>query len=149
MGLLFLMHQIEFVWLVPNDDNRIVDGTDLRWEFLQENTNHEMKKEDFGPCSVLEVMIGISRRIAFSAGGEAEGWAWQLLDNLKLLSMSDPLSKRKAKIATAKIEALIWRTYQYDGTGGFFPLNFPEEDQTKVEIWYQMAAYINEIHPDY
>jgi hypothetical protein len=149
MGLLFLMHQIEFVWLVPNDDNRIVDGTDLRWEFLQENTNQEMGKDDFGPCSVLEVMIGISRRLAFAAGGEAEGWAWQLLDNLKLLHTSDPLSKRKAKIATTKIEALVWRTYQYDGTGGFFPLNYPGEDQTKVEIWYQMAAYINEIHPEY
>jgi hypothetical protein len=147
--LLYLMHQKEFVWLVPNDDNRIDDGTELRREFLLENNVTEMTKEDFGPCSILEVMIGLSRRLAFAAGGEAEGWAWQLLDNLKLSKMSDPLSDRRTNLANTKLEALIWRTYQPDGTGGFFPLNYPDEDQTKVELWYQMASYINEIHPEY
>jgi hypothetical protein len=147
--VLRLMHEKEFVWLVPNDDNRIIDGTDLRLEFLEEVGNYDRyTRDDFGPCSILEVMIAISRRLAFSAGGEPEGWAWQLLDNLKLRNASDPLSSRKAKTANNKLEALIWRTYQEDGTGGFFPLNWPPEDQTKVEIWYQMAAYINEIHPE-
>ena len=29
--------------------------------------------------------------------------------------------------------------------GGFFPLAFPKEDQTKVEIWYQMSGYLEEL----
>jgi hypothetical protein len=45
--------------------------------------------------------------------------------------------------------ALIWRTYDPDGVGGFFPLAWPKEDQTKIEIWYQMNAYAKEIHPEY
>lgn len=149
-GVLQLMHQKEFVWLVPNDDNRLVDGTDLRMEFLHERRPRmDVTRDAFGPCSVLEVMIGISRRLEFAASGEAEGWAWQLLDNLRLRNASDTLTPRQVRSINNKLERLIWRTYDEDGTGGFFPLQRPPEDQTKAEIWYQMAAYINEIHPDY
>lgn len=148
--LLSLMHSKEFVWLVPNDDNRIADGVYLRYEFLDgRNLSGEIAKEDFGPCSTLEVLIALSRRVEFQAGGSAEGWAWQLLDNLGLLRMSDPLSKRKVNLANQILEDLIWRQYQSDGEGGFFPLNHPPEDQTKVEIWAQMCCYVIEIRPDY
>jgi hypothetical protein len=47
------------------------------------------------------------------------------------------------------LDTCIWRTYQPDGQGGFFPLAWPEEDQTKVELWYQIAAYIDELHPEH
>ena len=57
--------------------------------------------------------------------------------------MYDPVSKRKAMKIDDILENWLWRTYEYDGSG-FFPLTTTEEDQTKVEIWYQMAAYINE-----
>jgi len=40
---------------------------------------------------------------------------------------------------------LIWRDYHADGRGGFFPLTNPDTDQTKVEIWYQMNAYVTEM----
>jgi hypothetical protein len=29
--------------------------------------------------------------------------------------------------------------------GGFFPLTHPNDDQRKVEIWYQMNAYLDEL----
>jgi hypothetical protein len=146
--LLMLMHSKEFVWLIPNDDNRIHDGMDLRREFIHETEAPNWVKFE-EPCSVLEVLVGLSRRVAFAAGGNAEGWAWQLLINLDLERMSDPLSQRKAAKVDQILEALIWRTYNPDGSGGFFPLSWPEEDQTKIELWYQMSAYVNEIHPDY
>jgi hypothetical protein len=104
---------------------------------------------DSVPGSVLEVMIGLSRRLAFYAGGEPEGWAWQLLCNLDLRTFRDPLSRRKASVVAELLHSLIWRTYAPDGTGGFFPLAWPKEDQTKVELWYQMSAYVEEIHPEY
>lgn len=153
--LLRLMHEKEFVWLIPNDDNRIIDGTDLRLEFLdgtrtrRDDLTRQLTREDFGFCSVLEVMIGISRRLEFAAGGEAEGWAWQLLYNLRLRNSSDPLSHRQVKAVNRRLDRLVWRNYNPDGSGGFFPLNSPPEDQTKTEIWYQMAAYVNEIRPDF
>jgi hypothetical protein len=135
------LHSIEFVWTVPNDDNRIADGMDLRREFSE--------RTEFSPSveavSILEVIVGLSRRLAFMTDWAAEIWAWKLIKNLKLHNMYDPLTSRKVDIIDEKIEALIWRTYEPDGSGGFFPLKNAKEDQTKVEIWYQMNAYVIEI----
>lgn len=134
------MHNLEFVWTVPNDDNRIEDGLDLRSEFF--SGSH-------GPFShtatLLEVLVALSRRVAFTAGGDAAPWAWQLIKNLRLVKMFDPLTVRNANSIDEIFEALIWRTYSFDGHGGFFPLKQPKEDQTKVEIWYQMNAYVMEM----
>lgn len=147
--VLAMMYVKDFLWLVPNDDNRMVDGLDLRVEFIHESeAPRYVKPEVFGTCSVLEVLIGLSRRLAFTAGGEAEGWAWQLLVNLEFDKMSDPLTRRKVDKVSETLEALIWRRYNTDGSGGFFPLSWPEEDQTKIELWYQMSAYVDEIHSE-
>lgn len=147
--LLNIMFETEFVWQVPNDDNRLVDGMDLRAEFSHEFRVSRSKMLALGPCSFLEVLIGLSRRLAFAAGGSAPGWAWQLLNNLELHRMADPLSPAKQNKVRDILETVIWRNYSPDGTGGFFPLAWPDEDQTKVEIWYQMSAYTDELHPEH
>lgn len=144
-GLLRLMHQKEFVWLIPNDDNRVADGLDLRREFFRE-TNLQA---DLGPCSVLEVLVALSRRLSFAAGGKPEGWAWQMIRNLELHKMWDPVTRRKAIVIEEILETLIWRNYEPDGQGGFFPLAWPPADQRKIEIWYQMQSYVMEIHTEY
>lgn len=148
--VLRLMFEKEFIWITNagNDDNRIEDGLDLRIEFFHENGVNGSKKT-FGPCSVLEVMIGISRRLAWAAGDGPEGWAWQLLRNLELHKMYDPMTYHKRRKSDEILERLIWRNYSPDGAGGFFPLAWPSGDQTKIEIWYQMNEYIGEIHPEY
>src|SRR4051812_34042095 len=107
--VLRLMHVTEFIWIVPNDDNRIQDGLDLRDDFFHDR-GEPLDGGRFGPCSVLEVMIGLSRRLAFYAGGEPEGWAWQLLCNLDLRTFRDPLSRRKASVVAELLHSLIWRT---------------------------------------
>lgn len=144
--LLHLMMWKEFVWLVPNDDNRIADGLDIRREFFQKTG---LKGDLDMPCSVLEVLVGLSRRLSFAAGGEAPGWTWQLICNLELHKMPDPIRRRKSILVNEILETLIWRNYAPDGQGGFFPLIDTDVDQTKIEIWYQMAAYVEEIHPEY
>jgi len=149
------LYETEFVWFIPNDDNRVGDGLDIRVEYFREigNTeNAQALKEEWRlawPCSVLEILVGLSRRLAWLASGSAEGWAWQLLCNLDLHHYKDPLSRRKERAVHDILYALIWRTYHPDGTGGFFPLTWPRGDQTKIEIWYQMHAYVKEIHPEY
>lgn len=154
--LLNLMFEKEFVWVVPMDENRIVDGKDLRMEFSHVNggsNRRQLETADFllnvAPISFLEVLIGLSRRMAFVAGGQAPGWAWQLLSNVELHRMTDPLSQPKRNKAQEIMDAVIWRTYEPDGTGGFFPLAWPDEDMTTVELWYQMNAYIEEFHPEH
>ena len=141
-GVFKRLYRKEFVWLVPNDDNRIGDALDLRSEFLGESN----PPFQFG-VSVLEVVVALSRRLEFNAGGNASVWAWQLLRNLRLHKLYDPLSYRKDAQIDQILDALIFRTYKPNGMGGFFPLTDPPSDQTKVEIWYQMSSYIQE-HSD-
>lgn len=129
----------EFVWLVANDDNRIQDAMDLRQEALPYVGTIDR------PCSVLEIIIGLSRRLAFEAEGSERRWAWQLIENLKLHKMCDPVPVYKYDEIDDILESLVYRTYKRDGEGGFFPLAFPKRDQRKVEIWYQLAAYLEEI----
>lgn len=145
------MHNTEFVWFVPNDDNRVQDGLDLRIEFVNDVPMTRKEHEAFNMwlrnkgSTVLEVLIGLSRRVAFTAGGVANWWAWKLIENVHLQRMSDPLTREKTKRIDEVLDALIWRTYNYDGKGGFFPLTEALEDQTKIEIWYQMNKYVMEI----
>jgi hypothetical protein len=139
--LLAIMFHTEFVWIIPNDDNRIVDALDLR---IQQMGTHA--KEVLNGATVLEVLIAVSRRLEFNAGRNAPYWAWHLIKNLGLGKMSDPLSNRNCERVESILSGFIWRTYSQDGRGGLFPLKDAKEDQTKVEIWYQMNAYIIENH---
>jgi hypothetical protein len=138
LGLFNEMHHKEFVWLVPHDDNRIADGFELRYEFL--NGRHHTFP--FG-VSFLEVLVALSRRVAFNAGGEPEWWAWKLIENIGLDKVEgielSPVDRIKINDA---LDRVIERRYKENGEGGFFPLPSTDEDQRKVEIWYQMSAYI-------
>lgn len=143
--LFFRLHETEFIWIVDGDDNRVQDAKDLRLEFANKSADyfHELEFKPY--ISILEVMIALSRKLEFIAGGQAPGWVWRLIDNLELDHFSDPLTRNKISRLDDILERLIWRTYKRDGYGGFFPLISPKEDQTKVELWYQMNAYVNEI----
>ena len=141
-GLFERMHNTEFPWTVPNDDNRVHDGLDLRYEFAEDNRKDLVLEG----VTFLEVLVGLSRRVAFTAGGTAPKWAWMLIKNLKLHKCSDPLTRDKLDKVSDILDAVIWRTYDPSGRGGFFPLNQPSEDQTKIEIWAQMNAYVIEMN---
>lgn len=135
------MHNFEFIWIVPNDDNRIQDGFDLRSEFFNGSRQRLINKK----ASFLEVLIGLSRHVAFTGGGNSGVWAWKLIKNLRLNRMSDPLIGEQIAKVDDILDTVIWRTYSKSGQGGFFPLKQNPSDQTKIEIWYQMNAYINEM----
>src|ERR1044071_3349972 len=64
-GLVNLMFDKEFTWSVPHDDNRIADALQLRNEYSDEKHVRRPQMRRLGPCSFLEVLIGLSRRLAF------------------------------------------------------------------------------------
>lgn len=139
------MFEKEYIWFIPNDDNRLGDGLDLRIDFCRQRNLPLKLRGEMGYCSFLEVLIALSRRLAWNAGGTAPNWAWHLVRNLQLDIMYDPIGPKKARRIDEILDMCIWRTYAEDGSGGFFPLAWPERDQTKLEVWYQMHAYIDEI----
>ena len=136
----------EFVWLIPNDDNRAEDGKELRYEFINEQGIDEVDQAwlDLG-CSVLEMMIALARRAAFESDDEVVEWFWRFIFNLGLNNHTDIAYKSATEREVDNVlDTVIFRTYDADGLGGLFPLTHPRQDQRKVELWYQLAAYLSE-----
>lgn len=140
--LLHAMNTYDFVMIVPNDDNRCKDGKEIRNEFIVETRARPTAFWRNSDCSVLEMLIGVSRHLAFEMDGEVGGWFWHLVDNLGLSLYKD--ERFNARAVDQLLERLVWRQYNYDGSGGIFPLKNPHEDQREVEVWFQMEAYILE-----
>lgn len=133
--------QTEFVWFVPNDDNRASDGRELRYEWAA-RTGTEVTSEwlEVG-CSFLEMLIGVARRLSFEGGNDSASWFWQLIDNLGLTEYKDGTNFEPEEVEDIT-SAVIWRTYDRDGNGGLFPLRRASKDQRRVEIWYQLSEYL-------
>lgn len=143
-SLLKQLYTTEFVWLVPNDDNRVEDGRDLRVEFLEQTDFPQVSDEWLGMgCSMLEMLIALSRRLSFESEGEPRAWFWHMLRNIGLDTLTDD-SPDFHETVDDVLMTVIWRTYQKDGRGGLFPLGNATEDQTKIELWYQISAYLTQ-----
>lgn len=139
--LLTQLYSKQFVWLVPNDDNRVQDGLDLRYEWsLETGITPDSKWLDEG-CSFLEMLIALSRRLAFEGQGHPPVWFWHLIGNLGLQDCTDR-SKYNQGWVDAVVNNVILRTYEPNGRGGLFPMRYPKHDQREVEIWYQMNEYL-------
>lgn len=135
----------EFVWFVPNDDARIEDARELRFEFLADAEIPEVDPDwiDQG-ISYLELIIALSRRCAFETDEPASDWFWKLIRNVGLHGCNDSYTNDLEGLVEEVTDEITFRNYNMNGQGGFFPLKRPQEDQTKVELWYQMSAYIME-----
>lgn len=142
------LYSTEFIWFVPNDDNRVEDGKELRLEFL-DSTRHPLDDprglwREIG-CSVFEMLIALSRRAAFESEGTDLEWFWRFMHNLELDEYSDAVYEISIdEEVTEVLDRLINRTYRRNGEGGLFPLRHSRRDQRKVELWYQMSSYLLE-----
>lgn len=139
----------EFVWIVPNDDNRVADGKDLREEFLDDFDVEDVGIDWLGlGCSYLEMLVALSRRLAFFLSRDPQDCFWMLVENWGSLDVSDRqygLNPDLYLIIDEMMDQVIWRTYTYAGHGGLFPLRDPPRDQRKTELWYQMSFWIMEL----
>lgn len=135
----------QFVHLVGNDIDRKLDGIDLRYEFLDDEGIEDVDTRWMEMnCSMLEMMIALSRRLAFDGGGEPRDWFWLLIRNLRLEKYNDTVDIPHDRIDDI-LDRVIWRTFQPSGRGGLFPLKRASQDQRYVEIWYQANAYLLEM----
>lgn len=151
-NLLRQLFSIEFYAIVPNDDNRIADGLNLREIFFDEEGLKQPPESFLDlPCSMLEMMIGVSFRLEYDSVDSywerpMEEWFWVLIDNLELGDYSDYGPYDEEAVANI-CDIFLRRGYRRNGKGGLFPLKYAKKDQRLVEIWYQMSAYILEQFP--
>lgn len=148
MGTLF---NREFIWSIANDDNRASDGIGLREEFKEESGPDAYNWELNGPCSVLEMMVALACRMDTDImwdpdlGDRSALWFSTMLCNLRLDEYADDhLDENSQEEIDQILSVLLNREYAMNGEGGLFPLRKPEHNQRRVEIWYQMHAYIQE-----
>ena len=145
MSLCGQLYNIKFDWFVPNDDNRITDGLQLRQEYLEDFEDGIVTDMLYSDCSVLEVIIGICYRFSYDSMLDIDDCFWDIVNNLQLEKYRGiSYTRSSEKQVATRIDRFINRTYKSNGQGGLFPLSKPHEDQTKVEIWYQMSAYLME-----
>jgi hypothetical protein len=152
LRLLGQLHSMEFWSVTPNDDNRGMDGLELRDEFLNEGGGQLVLP--FSQCTMLEMLIGLSHRLEFETiqskwEKSYVEWFWILIDNLGLdYRSNEDLSRAEYHHKIEKtVVKLLERRYGADGEGGLFPLKHPKHDQRGIEIWYQMSEYILENYP--
>ena len=146
------MFHTEFYGIVGNDCNRLEDGFELRSIFANEIGEHLYYVMDELPdfCSVLEMMIGLAKRweddVTYIPGeyGHEAMWFWQMMDNLGLSKITDD------EFDDGVVEDILFRflerKYERNGKGGLFYIPNCHEDMRKIEIWYQMNRYFDELY---
>jgi hypothetical protein len=144
--LLKQLYEKQFVWFVSRDDNRTEEGKELRIAFLRQEglTKNDVDRNwvDIG-CSFLELTIAMSRRLQFEIDPDSSlaYWFWEvLMENIGLRHYNDAAEYQHCDVDEI-LNRVIFRQYEPDGTGGFFPLQHPSQDQRGVELWYQLSAY--------
>lgn len=142
----------EFYWSNPMDSNRETDGLNLRDLFLYEHPeflDDAIYFETMGACTVLEMMVALAVRVEETImsddirGDRTGKWFWSMIESMQLDQMTDyNFDKEYIK---AVLYRCLDRTYDYDGSGGFFTIPDSYQDMRDVEIWYQMLWYLDYI----
>ena len=148
--LLTHLHNTEFIYSIPRDENRAVQGEGLRYRFAYEYVGiKDAESYISGPCSVLEMMIALAiyceENIMDNTkyGNRTGQWFWGMITNLGLGSMSDDRYDRK--YVDEVLNRFLYREYDPDGKGGLFRIRNCDRDLREVEIWYQLCWYLDSI----
>ena len=149
-SLLRHLHRIKFTYSIDRDENRAVDGCHLRYRFAR-YFNYEDCIDDhlYGPCSVLEMLIALAIRCEEDImdnpdyGDRTSRWFWDMVTNLGLGDMYD--ERYDDIYVDDVIERFLNREYEPNGKGGLFTIHNCDYDLTKIEIWYQLCWYLDNI----
>ena len=148
--LFAMLHDTEFIFSIPNDVNRAIDGEDLRYRFSLEFEEREGVPIPYkidGPCSVLEMMIALAIRCEETImddpryGDRTAQWFWMMMSNLGLGLMTDDIYDRD--LVKRKLDIFLNREYEPDGKGGLFYIRDCTDDLREVEIWAQLCWYLD------
>lgn len=145
--LLKCLHDKEFTWTMVMDENRALDGIELRDRFVDLYPYAEI---DFDkPCSMLEMMVALAERCEDHImsndryGNRTGEWFWNMILSLGLTKMFDENFDR------GYVDEVLFifdtRQYAKDGKGSLFAIDSDDVDMRNIEIWYQMNRYLEEV----
>lgn len=146
------LNDIDFVVLLPMDDNRSSDGINLRYRFGDDvgcDSRLVASLLDDHPCTVLEMMIALSFRcedeIMYNPdiGYQIGKWFWEMIINLGLMKMDD--DHFDLDYIHDAIYRMMYREYEPNGKGGLFIIRNATQDLRNIELWYQACWYLDEV----
>lgn len=156
-----ILHDTEFYSIVKNDENREEDGKMFREMFAEYYPDFGNYDDIQGPCTALEMMIGVAYRMSFVTDKRLDYCFMILMNNLFFLKKGSPIELKLDKYNNFQImfseksmdfeadireivRKMVARQYDKHGNGGLFPVRKSKKDQRNVEIWYQMMTFLNE-----
>ena len=139
--LVDILARIEFYWIHPMDENRAIDGLELRSDFEYETGEYLDKSSGLLPrCTFFEMLAALSIRCEnqlmrnLSIGDRTSRWFFEFLDNLGVDGrMTNEKDIRRIIDETMSGEKSMFQLKKNRGI-----------NQNNEEIWKQMSAYINE-----
>ena len=150
--LLRELYSMEFYSLVAYDEDRGTDGLALREEWA--DLVGYSGSLDFGVANVLEVLIGIARRIEFQLFGTeyVDEWDyvrifWELIDNLGFSDMYGTLSRYTFDEIVTNVTHFLNKDYFRHKKSNIFMIDEDPKVLQKLNIWTQMGLYIREKWP--
>lgn len=150
-GILRVLHDIPFYWIIWSDENRAGDALSYRLnDFL--STQHDLDSldqhwlHDWGEAtpSMLEVLLGMARRWNLYFEGSVPYYFGHMFHNMKF----DRIPGRSLTSGTQKkvhemCDCWMSRQFEANGDGSPFPIQHALQvvDMRTVDIWGQMNAY--------
>ncbi len=145
------LYNTDFVVVKDDDNNRVTDGTDLRYIFCEQQG---MTPQDAffllddifrdKKCSVLEMMVAIANRmdesIMWNGTQRTHVWFFEMLNTMELLPYDD--NNYESDMVQIIVQDMMQYNIQPDGRGGLFESPFEDVDMREHSIWYQMQIYI-------
>lgn len=135
--------------VIRRDNNRERDGLALRRKF-EDDTGISLGQFPHKWCSFMEFLVALSFRMQDEVYDEkgiydASYWFYEMIKNLGLVSFNDyNFHDHDNLVVGSTIDRINRRTFNYNGSGGLFPLYLPQEDQRNVEFAKQMTQYLFE-----
>lgn len=151
--LLNYLYNVEFTYCIPMDENRELDGMDMRYTFCYEcgYTNSKIVDEYLcGPCRLLEMMIALAIRLEngfandSKYGDRSSLWFWSMVTNMGLSKYSDNCFDANIEVVEEAVYNMLERHYDKYGHGALFTVKETDYDFSKEELWFQGISYINE-----
>lgn len=150
-NLLEYLHNKNYIWENPMDENRAEDGLRLRTIF-EDETDYDDYSALVRPCSVLEMLIAFAIRINVDVMDEAYStahWFWLMLENLGIFDgKMGCLDCTDGQFDAEIVEKLLngWLKHDENLTKSIFKSgkNYQKSGKNGQDEWSLMQTWISE-----
>lgn len=145
-NLLWVMYKTPFEACISIDSRIVQNGLVLRegnyvWDRIE------------GPCSVLEALLGLAKRLddivmyEIRYGDRSIDWFWMFVDNLGFSSFTNSnWDESTERVISERLEKFVYRDYNSDGSNwGLFVIEGHEDkDLRDVGLWTQTMWWVDQ-----